>query len=115
MCRAFTPNCGCDNCTIILIGDVYCPNTKSLGKLCLHKKTFQFLGRSNYQYPQCGSVCQVRNNPFGDQTNSFFCRLVKGFTFLKRVQNQFKVLLEMCIVLPNIVSTDRNANLLEVM
>ena len=28
----------------------------------------------------------------------FSCRLVKGFTFLKRVQNQFKMLLEMCIV-----------------
>ena len=26
----------------------------------------------------------------------FSCRLVKGFTFLKRVQNQFKISLEMC-------------------
>ena len=33
----------------------------------------------------------------------FSCRLVKGFTFLKRAQNQFKVLLEMCIVLASIV------------
>ena len=61
MCSAFTPDCGYDNSTIILIGDVYCPNTKCLGKLCLHKKTFQPLGRSNYQLPQCGSVCQVPN------------------------------------------------------
>ena len=41
MCSAFTPNCGYDNSIIVLIGDVYCPNTKCLGKLCLHKKTFQ--------------------------------------------------------------------------
>ena len=79
MCSAFTPDCGFDNSTIILIGDVYCPNTKCSGKLCLHKKTFQSLGRRDYQCPQCASVCQVRNIPFEDQTKSFFCRLVKGF------------------------------------
>ena len=45
----------------------------------------------------------------------FSCRLVKGFTFLKRAQNQFKVLLEMSIVLANIVPTEGNANLLAVM
>ena len=42
----------------------------------------------------------------------FSCRLVKGFTFLKRAQNQFKMSLEMCIVLASIVPTERNANLL---
>ena len=72
LCSAFTPDCGYDISAIILIGDVYCPNTKCLGKLCLHKKTFQSLGRSNYQCPQCGSVCQVRNIPFEEQINSFF-------------------------------------------
>ena len=72
MCSAFIPDCGYDNSVIILIGDVYCPNTKCLRNLCLHKKTFQSLGRSNYQCPQCASVCQVRNIPFEDQTNSFF-------------------------------------------
>ena len=50
-------DCGFDNNTIILIGDMYCPNTMCLGKLCLHKKTFESLGRSDYQCPQCGSVC----------------------------------------------------------
>ena len=68
-------DCAYDNSAIILIGDVYCPNTKCLGKLCLHKKTFQSLGRSGYQCPQCLSVCQVRNIPFEDQTNSFFLSL----------------------------------------
>ena len=78
MCSAFTPDCGHDNSTIILIGDVYRPNTKCLGKLCLHKKTFHSLGRSDYQWPQCASVCQVRNIPFEDQTNSFFLSLGQG-------------------------------------
>ena len=45
----------------------------------------------------------------------FPCRLSKGFKFLKRTQNQFKMLLEMSIVLASIVSTQRNANLLVVM
>ena len=78
MCSAFTPDCGYDKSTIILIGDVYCPNTKSLGELCLHKKIFQSLGRSDYQCPQCGSVCHVRNIPFEDQTNSFSLSLGQG-------------------------------------
>ena len=78
MCSVFTPNCGYDNSTIILIGDVYCPNTKCLGKLCVHKKSFQSQGRSNYQCPQCASVCQVRNFPFEEQTNYFFFSLGQG-------------------------------------
>ena len=75
ICSAFTPDCGYDNSTIILIGVVYCPKTKCLGKLCLHKKTFQSLCRSDYQCPQGASVCQVRKIPFEDQTNSFFLSL----------------------------------------
>ena len=78
MCSAFTPDCGYDNSTVILIGDVYCPNKKCLGNFCLHKKTFQSLGRSDYQCPQCESVCQLRNIPFEDQTNSFFLSLGQG-------------------------------------
>ena len=67
-----------DNSVIIILGDLYCPNTKCLGKLCLHKKTFHSLGRSDYQCPQNGSVCQVRNIPFEDQTNSFFLSFGAG-------------------------------------
>ena len=77
MCSAFTPDFGYDNSTIF-IGDVFCPNTKCLGKICLHKETFQSLGRSDYQCPQCGSVCQVRNIPFEEQTTSFFLSLGQG-------------------------------------
>ena len=81
MCSAFTPDCGFDNSTIILIGDVFCPNTKCLGKIFLHKKTFQSLqsrGRSDCQCLQCGSLCQVRNFPFEERTNFFFLSLGQG-------------------------------------
>ena len=116
MCSTFTPDCGYDNSTIILTGDVYCPNTKCSGKLCLHKKIFQSLGRSDYQCPQCASVCQVRSIPYEDQKKIFFsCHLGKGFTFLKRVQNEFEMLVQMCIVLARIDSRERNANLLRVL
>ena len=83
MCTAFTPNFGYENNTIILIGDVYCPNTKCLGKLRLHQKSFQSLGRSDYQCPQCASVCQVRNIRFEEQTNSFFLSLGQGVYILE--------------------------------
>ena len=79
MCIAFTPDCGYDNSTILLIGDVYCPNEKCLDKLCMQKKTFQSLGRCDYQCAQCATVCQGRNSPFQDQTNSFFLSLGQGF------------------------------------
>ena len=75
LCSAFTPDCGYDNSTIILIWDVFCLNAKCSGKTCLHKKTFQSLGRSDYQCPQCGSVCQMRNILFEEQTNCFFLSL----------------------------------------
>ena len=45
MCIAFTPDCAFDNSTIVLIKDVYCPNTKCLGKLCLHKNSFSWQKR----------------------------------------------------------------------
>ena len=78
MCSAITPDCGYDSSTIVLIGDVYCPNTKCLGKLCLHKRTFQSLGRSDRQCPQCASVRQVRNIPFEDQKKFLFLSLGPG-------------------------------------
>ena len=78
MCSAFAFGFGYNKSTNILIGDVYCPNKKCLGRLCLHKKTFESLGRSDYQCPQCASVCQVRNIPFEEQTNSFFLSLGQG-------------------------------------
>ena len=93
MCSAFTYKCGYDKSTIILIGDVYCPNTKCSGKLCLHKRTFQSLSRRGYQCSQCASVCQVRNIPFEDQTNSFFLSFGQGVYIIgetpKSIQDVF--------------------------
>ena len=79
MCSAFTPDCGYQNGTIILIGDVYCPNTKGSGKFYRHKKTFKSLGRSDNHCPQCASVYQVRKIAFENQTNSFFLSLGQWF------------------------------------
>ena len=83
MCSVFTPDCGWDSSTIILIGDVFCPNTKCLGKIWLPKKTSQSLGGSDYQSPQCGSTCQVRNIPLEEQTNSFFLSLGQAVYIFK--------------------------------
>ena len=85
MCSAFIPDRGYDNSVIILIGDVYCPKTKCLSKLWLHKKTFQSLGRSDYQCLQCASVCQGRNIPFEDQTNSFFLSFGPGVYIFEEI------------------------------
>ena len=86
-------DCAYDNSTIILIGDVYCPNIKCSGRLCLHKKTFESLGRSDYQCPQCGSVCQVSNIPFEDQINSFFLSLGQGvYIFKERLKSVQEVI-----------------------
>ena len=38
MCGAFTHDCGYDNSTIDLTGDVFCPNTECSGKLRLQKR-----------------------------------------------------------------------------
>ena len=78
MFSALNPDCGYDNSTIIHIGDVFYPNTEFLRKLCLHKSTFQSLGRSHYLSPQCTSLCQVRSSHFEKQTNSFFLSLGQG-------------------------------------
>ena len=78
MCSAFTPDYGYDHSTINLIGNVFCPNTKCSGKICLRKKTFQSLGRSDYQCLQCAPVCQVHNIPFEDQTKCFFWSFGQG-------------------------------------
>ena len=78
MCSAFTPVCGYNNSTTILIGAVYCQKTMRSGKFCLHKKTFQSLGRSDYQCPQYASACQVRNFASEDQTKTFLLSFGQG-------------------------------------
>ena len=66
--------------------------------VCVQQRSFQSLRRSNYQHPQCSSTSQVRNVPFEQKQGRFSWCLVKGFIFLKRRKNQFKMLLEICIV-----------------
>ena len=94
MSSAFTPDCGYDNSTIILIGDVYYPDTKCSGKVCLHKKTFQSLGRSDYQCSQCASVCQVRSIPFEGQRNSFFLSLGEGIYIFEEIPKSIQDVIE---------------------
>ena len=115
MCSPFSPACGYDNSPIILIVDVYCPNTKCSGKLCLHKKTFQSLGRSVCLFLHCACVCQLRNIPSEDQTNSFFLSFGQGVYIFEESPKSIKMLLEMYIVLASFVPTERNASVLEVM
>ena len=115
MCSAFTPDCGYNNSTNILIGDVYCPNTKCSGRICLHKKRlFNHLGETIINVRNVGLCARCAVFILKIRESPFFCRLVKGFISLNRTQNQFKMLLEMSIVLAIIVSTERNANLLVV-
>ena len=86
MCRAFTPDCGYDNSTI-LIGDVFCPNTKCSRKLCLHKKLFN-LSAEAFINARNARLCvrcvifllKIKQFPFS-------CRLVKGFRFLKSAKS----------------------------
>ena len=47
-------------------------------KIACTKKTFQALGRKDYQCPQCASVTKVRNNLLEDQRNSFFLSFGQG-------------------------------------
>ena len=97
MCSSFTPDCGYKNRTKILIGNVYCPNTKCSGKLYLHKKTFQSLGRNDYQCPQRAFVFQLRNIPFEDQTKSFFLSFGQGvYNFEKNPKSIEDVVGDVC-------------------
>ena len=72
MCRAFNLDCRYDNSNMNFIGNLYSPKTMYWKVVCVRKKTFESLGRSHYQCTQGTSTCQVRNVPFGEQTNSFF-------------------------------------------
>ena len=115
MCSTFTPDCGYDNFTNILIGDVYCPNTMCSGQLCLHRKTFQSLGRSNYQCPQCAPVCQGRNIPFEDQKYSFFLSFGRGVHNFEGTPKSVHDVIGDVYCPASVVPTERNANLLTVM
>ena len=71
MCTTLNFDSRCQHSNIDVIGNVHCPNKKGSGKLCVHRETFQSLDKKDYQYPRCAYICQVRNNPFKEQTISF--------------------------------------------
>ena len=106
MCSVFTVDCGYSNSNNNLIGNVYCPNTTCSCKLCLHTKKLLNLTAESTVNVRNARVCsrcvifllKIKQVPFS-------CRLVKGSTFWKRVQNQFKILLEMSFLRASIVST----------
>ena len=77
VCSAFTLDCGYDNSTNNLIEDVCFPNTECSDKCCLLKKNPSF-GRSDYQFTQCASECQVRIIPFEGGTKSLFLSFGQG-------------------------------------
>ena len=99
MCCAFTPDCGYNNSNIILIGDVYCPNTKCSGRLCNLSAEPIINVRNARLCVRCAVfLLKIKQIPFS-------CRLAKGFRIFKGAQNQFKMLLEMSIFLASIVPT----------
>ena len=102
MCSAFTPDCGFDNSTNVLIGDVSCPNTKCSGRPCLHKKRLLNLSAEAIINDRIARLCarcaifflKIKEIP---SPRDFTFLMAKGLTFLKRAQTQFKILLEMSI------------------
>ena len=85
MCSGFTPDCGYDNSPTLLIGDVYCPNTKCSVNLACTKRLFDLSAEAivNVRNARlCASsaifLLKIKETPIS-------CRLFKGFAFLKRV------------------------------
>ena len=116
MCSAFTPDCGYDNSTTILIGDVYCPQIQSVWvNFACTKRLFNLLAEAIINVRNVGLCARCAIFLLKIKQIPFSCRLVKGFTFLKRAQTLFKMSLEMSTVVASIVPTERNANLLTVM
>ena len=85
MCSAFTPDCGYDKNSIILIGDVYFPNTKCAVKHCLHKKNFSISRQKRLSMPAPRVCVSGAQNFWKIEQIVFCCRLVKGCTFLQRL------------------------------
>ena len=87
MCSAFNPDCGYDNSTTILIGDLYCPSTKCSGKLLPTQKDFSISGQKRL------SMCAMRFCVPGaqysseDKKKSFFLSFGQGFYIFEESSN----------------------------
>ena len=93
MRNTFNPDCWYDNKNIKVFENVHSPNEVCSGKLCMHKKTFKYLGRSDYQCPQCTSSCQLRNIPSEEQTNYFFLICNQGIDIFEETQKSIQHLI----------------------
>ena len=78
MCSSFTSDFRHGNSITKLIYNVYRPNTKRSCIICVPKKSFQSLRRSDNQCLQCKFMCQVSNIPFEEQTKSLFVKFGIG-------------------------------------
>ena len=108
-------DCAYDNSTIISLGTYIVQMQSVWVNFACTKRLFNLLAEAIINIRNVGLCARCAIFLLKNKKTPFSCRLVKEFTFLKRVQNQFKKLLEMCIALPSLVSTERNANLLVVM
>ena len=61
-----------------------------MGKFCLHKNSFQSLGRNDYQCSQRASECQVRNITFEDQTHFFSLSFSQGVYIFEESPKSFQ-------------------------
>ena len=62
---------------------MYCPNTNCSGKLCLHKKTFQSRGKSDYQCPDVGLCARCAIFLLKIKQIPFFVAWPRGSRFRK--------------------------------
>ena len=74
MLRTITLDCQCDKNNNNLFGKGFFPNEMCSETICVNKKTFKSFGRSDYQWPQSKSTCQLRHILFEQQTVSFFLK-----------------------------------------
>ena len=86
MCSTFTTDCRYDKRTFKFIGNVFCLNTMCSGLLCVHKGTFQYLSRTDYQCTPCTSTCQGRNVAFDEQSTPFFLKCGHGIYVFEDTQ-----------------------------
>ena len=65
--------------------------------------TFPSLSRRDYQFPQCKSICQVRNIFFQDQTKSFFLQFGQGILNFEETQEPIQLVIgdPYCPIRPN--------------
>ena len=78
---------------------VHGPYKLSSGKLFFHNNTLKSFNRSVFQCLQRASECPVRCKTFKKQRKLFSSKCNKRIYFLEETRsNQFKVLLQLCIV-----------------